>query len=408
MKRKDFIMKSALTSMAVLAGQAGFSKNFNNRVSKIAQPRAITMWDFSWLERRWPGGSYEDWDKVLDELLVRGYNAIRIDAYPHLLAEDPAKEWTLLPVWDQQDWGSPGKINVSVYPSLKEFMQKCKNRDIKIGLSTWYREDVNNVRSKVNSPEKMAEIWIKTLDLLAKDSLLDTILYVDLCNEWTSVWSVMFTEPSHNWGTVPSLNWMKKSIQLVKDKYPQLPLTFSFDYSGDDVGDKLRKNPLPHFDLIEQHIWMASLNKGEFNNTVGYNWHKFSSESYKNLIEKGEKLYRSKPDYWKKLLVDQINLFAAASKDIQMPLISTECWAIVDYKDFPGLNWNWVKDLCELGVSVAAGTGQWVSIASSNFCGPQFVGMWSDVEWHKRITKIIKSSSISPQLHMRKIINRLL
>jgi len=47
------------------------------------------MWDFSWLERRWPGAGYEDWDKVLDELAERGYNAVRIDAYPHLIAENP-------------------------------------------------------------------------------------------------------------------------------------------------------------------------------------------------------------------------------------------------------------------------------------------------------------------------------
>ena len=54
-------------------------------------PLAIAMWDFSWLERRWPGAGYEDWDKVLDELAERGYNAVRIDAYPHLLAENPMK-----------------------------------------------------------------------------------------------------------------------------------------------------------------------------------------------------------------------------------------------------------------------------------------------------------------------------
>ena len=53
------------------------------------------MWDFSWLERRWPGAGYEDWDKILDELAERGYHADRIDAYPHLVAENPMKEWTL-------------------------------------------------------------------------------------------------------------------------------------------------------------------------------------------------------------------------------------------------------------------------------------------------------------------------
>jgi len=34
-------------------------------------PRAITMWDFSWLERRCPGAGYEDWDKALGELKER-------------------------------------------------------------------------------------------------------------------------------------------------------------------------------------------------------------------------------------------------------------------------------------------------------------------------------------------------
>ena len=58
---------------------------------------AISMWDFSWLERRWSGARYEDWDLALDELLERGYNALRIDAYPHLLAAGAEKTWRLKP-----------------------------------------------------------------------------------------------------------------------------------------------------------------------------------------------------------------------------------------------------------------------------------------------------------------------
>ena len=52
-------------------------------------PRAIAMWDFSWLERRWPGAGFEDWDQTLDEFVERGYNAVRIDAYPHLVGLNP-------------------------------------------------------------------------------------------------------------------------------------------------------------------------------------------------------------------------------------------------------------------------------------------------------------------------------
>jgi len=34
----------------------------------------------------WSGAGYEDWDRALDELAERGYDAARIDAYPHLHA----------------------------------------------------------------------------------------------------------------------------------------------------------------------------------------------------------------------------------------------------------------------------------------------------------------------------------
>ncbi|MBN1925432.1 MAG: hypothetical protein JW798_06330, partial [Prolixibacteraceae bacterium] len=63
--------------------------------------------------------------------------------------------------------------------------------------------------------------------------------------------------------------------------------------------------------------------------------------------------------------------------------------------------------LCELGVKTAASTGQWIAIATSNFCGPQFVGMWRDVEWHRQLTGIIRSSAINTQLLDLKITKRL-
>ena len=48
------------------------------------------MWEFSWLVRRIaPEAEYADWDTVLDELTDRGYDCIRIDAFPHLIAAGP-------------------------------------------------------------------------------------------------------------------------------------------------------------------------------------------------------------------------------------------------------------------------------------------------------------------------------
>ncbi|MCL6459529.1 MAG: hypothetical protein K6T85_16140 [Gorillibacterium sp.] len=32
------------------------------------------------------------------------------------------------------------------------------------------------------------------------------------------------------------------------------------------------------------------------------------------------------------------------------PLMTTECWGIVDWKDGPLLHWDWIMELTELGV----------------------------------------------------------
>ena len=385
----------------------------NNQQEQVFHPRAITMWDFSWLERRWPGAGFEDWDLALDELTERGYNAVRIEAYPHLVGVNPTKEWVLDEVWNQQDWGSPDRIKVQVQPALNEFIRECGERDIRVGLSSWYRTDTTHQEMTITTPEIMAQRWINTLKTIDDAGLLDNILYVDLCNEWPgNIWAPFFNAlyPKVYWGqwdAPESMEWMQKAIALVRDAYPDLPLVFSTDSQ-----DLWRfDNDLSYFDLVEHHIWMANQKQGEFLKAIDYKNGRFDPQAYKNVQANAERVYREKPDYWNNLLLNQINETAAVAKRIGKPLITTECWGIIDYKDWPMLNWDWVKDLCEMGVKEAAATGQWVGIATSNFCAPQFVGMWRDVEWHRRLTTLIKSSSINPELleseEAQKLIKRL-
>ena len=384
-----------------------------NGEQEQVHPRAITMWDFSWLERRWPGAGFEDWDVALDELTERGYDAVRIEAYPHLVGVDPTKEWVLDEVWNQQDWGSPDRIKVQVQPALNEFIRKCGERDIRVGLSSWYRTDTTHQEMTITTPEIMAQRWINTLKTIEDAGLLDNILYVDLCNEWPgNIWAPFFNAlyPKVYWGqwdAPESMEWMKKAIALVREAYPDLPLVFSTDSQ-----DLWRfKNDLSYFDLVEHHIWMANQNQGEFLKAIDYKNGRFDPQAYKNVQANAERVYREKPDYWSGLLIKQIDAMAETARGIGKPLITTECWGIIDYKDWPMLKWDWVKDLCEMGVKEAAATGQWVGIATSNFCAPQFVGMWRDVEWHRRLTTLIKSSSINPELleseEAQKLIKRL-
>jgi len=403
MDRRHFFKKATATALTGIASidlvnsQLLNDLSVNERKDISISPRAITMWDFSWLERRWPGAGYEDWGKALDELAERGYNAVRIDVYPHLIAENPTKKWMLNEVWNQQVWGSPDLNEVQVQPNLNQFLEKCRERDIKVGISSWYRQDTENTVMTITTPEKMAECWIKTLQSIDADGLLDTVMFVDLCNEWPgNLWAPYFSNqyPHVVWGQwykEESLKWMKTALKIMRDKYPQMPFLFSFDYG--DV-EKYNEVDTSFLDLYEHHIWMVHQNNSEFYKAVDYKDGQFSPQAYKNVVAHAEKLYKEKPEYWQKLLVDKIELMGKVAKQNKRLVVTTECWGIVDYKDWPLLNWDWVKELCALGTVTAANTGSWVGIATSNFCGPQFVGMWRDIEWHRNLTKIIRSSKL--------------
>ncbi len=359
------------------------------------------MWDFSWLERRWPGAGFENWNLALDELVERGYNAVRIDAYPHLLAKDPTRKWMLNEVWNQQVWGSPDLNEVQIQPHLNTFLSKCRERDVKVGLSSWYRQDVEGVYLQMDTPERMGECWLQTIRSIEADGLLDSILYIDLCNEWPgNLWASAFARqyPEVQWGQwykEASLHWMKRSLAIVRQAYPDIPFNFSFD--NQDV-EKYEEVDSSFLDLFEHHIWMAQQNGGEFTSKVGYTYGRFSPEGYKNLVKNGETLYRQTPTYWQELLTAKITRTADVARRCRRPLITTECWGVVDYKDWPLLSWEWVKELCALGATTAARTGMWAGVATSNFCSPQFAGMWRDIDWHQRQTSLIRTSPLDPAL----------
>ncbi|MGD1063826.1 MAG: cellulase-like family protein [Terracidiphilus sp.] len=413
MNRKAFLGGLACAALSGFAvSMQGATEQANRKPDRFAaerpkKPRAISMWEFSWIERRWDGAGYEDWDRALDELQERGYDAVRIDPFPHLLAADGYKSWTLLPEWNTQVWGSPDVNRIVLLPALFEFIGKCRARGIMVGLSTWYRQDEDNTRMGISGPEVMAAQWLKTLDLIAGAGLLDAILYTDLCNEWPlDVWAP-FIKPHSNfsdWDRPASLDYMHRAIALVRARYPTMPLFFSC--SSDRVENYL-EHDLSDFDLFDPHVWMTQENDDEFYKIVGYAYERFDPKGYTNLSLKAEATYRARPRYWQDLLTRKIDRLASVSTKMSKPLVTTECWAIVDYKDWPLLKWDWVKDLCALGTQRAASSGQWLAIASSNFCGPQFTGMWRDKNWHLNVTRAIKSASINSALRQGRLYEKI-
>ncbi len=352
---------------------------------KIDKPFAITMWEFSWIERRWPGAGYEDWDQALCQLKDRGYDAVRIDAFPHLMAKDPHKEWLLNPVWSTQEWGSPTYNRIKLYDDFKAFLAACRRHGVRVALSTWFRVDKDMTLMKIKTPEEHARIWTTTLDYIREWGELDNILYVDLCNEYPlDCWIPFFTEQYGDAGrdSLEARKWMRAATAEFKRSYPHIPVTVSFVEPFDNTPDDM-----DFLDFLELHVWMAQ--SSDYYDKVGYNYERFEDIGFHNMQLHGEKIYKENKKYYDKCLVNQIDRAADWSRRTKKPLVSTECWSVVDYKDWPLLNWDWIIELNEVGVRAASATGRWAGIATSNFCGPQFVGMWREKQWHLDMTELI-------------------
>jgi hypothetical protein len=252
---------------------------------------------------------------------------------------------------------------------------------------------VNNLRANITSARMHAEQWLATLNMIRDAGLLEHILYVDLCNEFPlRVWAPFLyqneNQPDLSLTDAHVAAWMNDALQIVQAAYPHIPACFSFttDY------DRWQEIDVARFDLLELHLWMAQAS--DFYERVGYHYERFSPDGYDNLALKAEPLYRENPRHWQAALLNGIDRLAAWSRHVRKPLITTECWALVDYKDFPLLNWDWILELCELGVKRAAASGCWSAIATSNFCAPQFVGMWREIAWHQKMTDLIHNAQL--------------
>lgn len=361
-------------------------------------PQAIAMWDFSWLERRYPGGGYEDWPRRLGELRERGYDAVRIDCYPHLVGLQPDRQWTLRPCWTEHDWGAPFDQEVDPRRGLVEFMALCAENDLRVTLSSWFREDIDDTRMTLQDPARFADAWLSTLQHIDDHGLLGLVDYVDLINEFPLPIFAPFAHPE---GRVPDFAnasrgepyaaaWAAQALALVRKGRPNLPYTYSF-------ATELRSDEgIKPLDFLELHIWMTSLDATDFYEFIGYELDTSSEGDAGRgdavLRARAAQEYLLRPDHWRAGLSSLIDAAADLSRKSGLPLSTTEGWAIVSWKDRPGMDWGWVKDLTSFGVEYALATERWFSVCTSNFCAPQFGGMWDDVRWHQALTSRIHAA----------------
>lgn len=428
MDRRDFLkVSSAAVGSLAIGGGAGVSfggnlKKLGKPVSEFKKPLAIAMWDFSWLLRHYKGGGFEDWDQVLSELARRGYNAIRIDCFPHLVAADnegkvveefyyPKKNWK------PALWGNDASVYVRPREALAEFLPLCKKYGIYVGLSTWFREDDSSRHDMPRGVDGFTRVWTETLDFLKENGLMDNVIYVDMLNEYPLfhgfVWlskkldrlkgvsdesvknaaKLLQDIPKSKTYNLAQKVFYRRfatdTIRKMKEKYPQLEYTYCFTENGNAPWTDL---DFSEFDLLDSHVWFV--HNGLLSHSTGY-WEMMGDNdmAYAKIYKAMKEKWAQKKGELIKWMDGRIGLAAEYGRKFNIPVGNTEGWGPIGWMDNPNLDWDWVKETAEICAELGA-KHNYMFNCTSNFIHPQFPGYWKDVKWHRKVNSVIRKESV--------------
>jgi hypothetical protein len=423
MNRRTFITTASMGALAAtpfanVLGQVANFRNQSGRISQLKKNTAIAMWDFSWILRHHPGGSFEHWEQVLEGLALRGYDSIRMDCMPQFVAADTdgrlQEAFTSVrnPGKRPVMWGNDQTMTFRPREALLEFLPLCKKYGIKVGLSSWFmRHGVD--RAAIFSEEGgLRRAWMETLTFLDKNGLLDeNVMYVDLLNEYPDWHGYdwlkqerakrsdlkqfkadnpdahlpdpdMLTSGRNNPVEKEFYNdYVSKLVREVRAAFPQCDYfaSISSSYGHVDISE---------FAALDRHIWFNG--RIPEAGKIGY---------HPNDIDLKEK-FGIMRKYWEENRQTEIEwmdtAITAVAEDARKHGVvcgNTEGWGTVGWHDHPDLDWRFHRETAEICVDLCLKHDNYRFICTSNFTHPHF-GFWDDIKWHQNITAKIKNARI--------------
>lgn len=366
-------------------------------MSAIELPRlALANWDNSWLTRNDARqGAYRQLPSCLDALAERGYNALCIDAFPHLIAARPDGV-----VIDRFDVSPPQRAQVQVQPrhSLIELARQAQQRNIHLWLSSGFLADSQSRRSFIRRPQDFIDIWSQTLNLLKQEGLLDTIVAVDFCHHFPLP-PAAHGASRYIFGSQPANRlarlgiWSRGTEQRAEKYLLEVPRSLralfpsvAFGVSASAASEKhLRALDTSELDFIDSHLWLnddptfavasGGLLKGAApalaarlqNKVAALAWRSGREQWQRHLSERIRGLH----DFGR---VRRINSAIGAG--------------FVQLAHERSADWGWVREVSEFAVEQATDNGVNV-ICPALQARPHSDGLWQEVSWLQSLNQKI-------------------
>ena len=353
-------------------------------------PRRMTMimWDNAFLMRHMKGDAFEDYDRVLDEAMERGYNTLRIDPMPQLIdLAEPDKVFSRPANGSQpfNPWDRTKAVEGPLGAWLIEFMEKVQDRGLDYCLSAWCGDFPNGTR--IGSLQDITECWSTFLREWRKRFGFDRCVYVDLSNEFPHFLGGYQGEVDRDHGGRWSRDWkawiaqdVNGCLRRLREENPEV--RFMVSLHGDprwiDVDLEL--------DVMDIHFYADAdrrfCDRTRFDVTCGEMFR--GDELYKDFSERCRKSHSIMAPMYRARQRSKLAAFAAWSQSSGIPLLTTESWASWYYIDHKDMDWTWLLEWAEWSVEDALEFGMW-GWTPHNYCQPQFEN-WKDARWHRRLT----------------------
>lgn len=229
------------------------------------QPLAIACWDLAWLlRRRSLHDPFFSLERVLDETRERGFNAIRLDPCPHLLATPENSvhmdRCELLP-------RRGDSVEVHIRQQLRHLLQSAHERGFQFWLSSHFINDSRARRSFVRRPTDFVAVWSETLGLLEQWGYLDNVAAVDFCYQFPSLPAahglarrVFRRSPER---PLPQ-HWPAQALDRLEDYllevprglkalFPRIPVGLSTNAS---LSEQFRQLDTSELDFLDFSLWL--------------------------------------------------------------------------------------------------------------------------------------------------------
>lgn len=374
----------------------------------------LTMWDWSWLSHRVPGGAFEDWERVVDEARERGFDTIRFDPLPDLVAVgDEPEAVTIVPAECGVPWMHvPAAQTVDPLAEALAFAHVAAEAGMRLVLSSWgfgrgrvdgtvrfgdYPAFVPMVDDEKDWARYLAG-WDRVLTAFAGEGLLPHVVYVDLNNEldlvvalassavralperdgvwdWTDTHGRVLRDLSE-WG----ISWLHR-------EHPQVAATISCCGPVDLVGPWFPRNA----DYLEWHSWYSEPDRPAWEERVAelFDGGKrppatgdFATAEQRRRLDA---VYRRAHAAAGPVLRRQQDAYLGRIKRLAdergLPAVIGEGYATPMYSPAPELSWSWVREVSAAAARTTRRLG-FDGWTTSNFSEPTFP-LWADVDWHR-------------------------